>query len=145
MSFSRGIDWSLFYKPAPRSVRVGDLIFLEGEHETSVHVVCFPETGNLFIAGRFAPANTTIGETLNWFANEQIYEIDMEELYFRNSVSPAERPAKLWERKAFFMGHWKHYAKTGIYARAVIRLSDEGGIDNDPLPKNGFTTRGSPH
>jgi hypothetical protein len=130
MSFSlRGgtMDWSAFYKPAPKSVRVGDLTFMDGDNETYVNVVCFPDTGNLFMGGRFAPANTTIGETLNWFVGDHVYEIDLEELYFRNSVS-AERPAKPWERKVFFMGHWKHYAKTGIYARAVIRLAD----DDDP-------------
>jgi hypothetical protein len=121
----RGIDWSIFYKPAPKSIRVGDLVFLDGDTETSIPVVCFPDTGNLFMSGRFAPANTMIGETLNWFVGDEIYEIDLEELYFRNSVSHTERSAKPWERKAFFMGHWKHYAKTGIYARAVIRLADE--------------------
>jgi hypothetical protein len=126
MSFclGKGIDWRLFYKPAPKSVRVGDLTFMDGDNETYISVVCFPETGNLFMGGRFAPANTTIGETLNWFVGNEVVEIDLEELYFRNSVS-AERPAKPWERKVFFMGHWKHYAKTGIYARAVIRLTDE--------------------
>jgi hypothetical protein len=129
MSFSSrggGMDWSLFYKPAPKSVRVGDVAFLDRDQRTDVSVVCFPDTGNLFMSGRFAPANTTIGETLNWFAGDDIYEIDLEELYFHNSVSPLERPAKPWERRAFLMGHWKHYAKTGIYARAVIRLADEG-------------------
>jgi hypothetical protein len=131
MSFcsGRGMDWSIFYKPAPKSVRVGDLTFMDRDHETSVNVVCFPDTGNLFMSGRFAPANTTIGETLNWFVGDEIYEIDLEELYFRNAVF-AERPAKPWERRAFFMGHWKHYAKTGIYARAVIRLAD---ADESPV------------
>jgi len=122
------MNWSLFYKSAPKSVRVGDIIFLDGDQETNVSVVCFPETGNLFMAGKFAPSSVTIGETLNWFVGDQIFEIDMEELHFQNSVS-GERPAKPWERNVFFMGHWKHYAKTGVYARAVIRLGD---IDNDP-------------
>lgn len=132
MSFStrgRGIDWSIFYKPAPKSVHVGDLVFLDGNQQIDVSVMCFPDTGNLFMSGRFAPTNTTIGETLNWFVGDEVVEIDMEDLYFRNSVSSVERPAKPWERRAFFMGHWKHYAKTGIYARAIIRLPD----DDDPL------------
>ena len=118
------MDWRLFYKPAPKSVRVGDVVFLDGYQRTDVSVVCFPNSGNLFMAGKFAPSNTTIGETLNWFVGDEVFEIDMEELYFHNSVS-SERPAKPWERRAFFMGHWKHYAKTGIYARAIIRLADE--------------------
>jgi hypothetical protein len=127
MSFStRGgsMDWRLFYKPAPKSVHVGDLVFLDGDQRIDVSIVCFPDSGNLFMAGKFAPSNTTIGETLNWFVGDEVFEIDMEELYFHNSVS-SERPAKPWERRAFFTGHWKHYAKTGIYARAIIRLADE--------------------
>jgi hypothetical protein len=73
--------------------------------------------------GKFAPADKSIGETLGWFIGEQLFEMDIEELFFQTGKNP-ERPAHSWERGAFYMGHWKQYAKTGIRARATIRVDD---------------------
>ena len=73
--------------------------------------------------GKFAPANVPIGETLGWFVGEQLFEIDIEEIFFQNGKNP-ERPAHHWERGAFFMGRWKQYAKTDIRVRVTICVSD---------------------
>lgn len=123
MSFSLGTNWLTYCKPRPKLVHVGDILFKDRGHEEAVKVTCFPDTGTLFMNGRFGPAEVTIGGTLGWYMNETIYEIDIEELYFTNSIS-SERGARMWERNAFLVGHWKQYAKTGVYARATIRLSD---------------------
>ena len=123
MSFSLGMDWLTYYKPGPKTVHVGDITFKDKDQIEVVKITCFPETGTLFMNGRFGPTDLTIGGTLNWYTNETVYEIDIEELYFMNGES-LERSARMWERNAFLAGHWKHYAKTGIYVRATIRLSD---------------------
>jgi hypothetical protein len=107
-----------------RLVSVGLITYLIGTSSETVCVSCFTETGSLFMNGKFAPANKPIGETLGWFIGEQLFEIDIEELFFQTKKKP-ERPAHHWERGAFFMGRWKQYAKTDIRVRATIR------VDND--------------
>lgn len=104
-------------------VHVGDIVFKDKDREEHVKVTCFPDTGTIFMNGRFGPTGITIGDTLSWYVHDRVYEIDIEELYFVNGVS-SERGARIWERSAFLGGHWKHYAKTGIRVRATIRLSD---------------------
>jgi len=73
--------------------------------------------------GKFAPSNQTIGETLGWFIGEQLFEMDIEDLFFQNGKKP-ERPAHHWERGAFYMGRWKQYAKTDIRVRVTVRVTD---------------------
>jgi hypothetical protein len=106
-----------------RLVTVGLVTYLIGELSETILVTCFSDTGSLFMGGKFAPANMSIGETLGWFIGEQIFDIDIEELFFQTGKKP-ERPAHHWERGAFYMGRWKQYAKTGIRARATIRVTD---------------------
>jgi hypothetical protein len=106
-----------------RLVSVGLITYLIGGSSETILVTCFSDTGSLFMDGKFAPADKHIGETLGWFIGEQIFEIDIEELFFQSGKNP-ERRAHTWERGAFYMGHWKQYAKTGIRARATIRVDD---------------------
>uniref|UniRef100_A0A6C0AIV7 Uncharacterized protein n=1 Tax=viral metagenome TaxID=1070528 RepID=A0A6C0AIV7_9ZZZZ len=106
-----------------RLVNVGLVTYLVGESTKTILVTCFSDTGSLFMDGKFAPADKSIGETLGWFIGEQIFEIDIEDLFFKSEKKP-ERPAYHWERGAFFMGRWKQYAKTGIHARVTIRVDD---------------------
>jgi hypothetical protein len=123
MSFLLGMNCQKYCLPRPKLVHVGDIVFKDRDREEAVKITCFPDTGTLFMNGRFGPTDLTIGGTLGWYMNEPIYEIDIEELYFMNGSS-LERGARMWERNAFLVGHWKQYAKTGIYVRAIIRLSD---------------------
>lgn len=124
MSFHYG-NLLNFYRPDPsnRLVTVGMVTYLVGESSEAVCISCFTETGSLFMNGKFAPSNQPIGETLGWFIGTQIVEMDIEDLFFQTGKKP-ERPAHHWERGAFYMGRWKQYAKTGIRARATIRVTD---------------------
>ena len=112
-----------FYRPKNRLVSVGLVTYLVGESSETILVSCFTETGSLFMDGKFAPANIPIGETLGWFIGDQIFEMDIEDLFFQNGKKP-ERSAHHWERGAFYMGRWKQYAKTDIRVRATIRVTD---------------------
>ena len=112
-----------FYRPKNRLVSVGLITYLVGESSETILVSCFTETGSLFMDGKFAPSNQTIGETLGWFIGDQIFEMDIEDLFFQNGKKP-ERSAHHWERGAFYMGRWKQYAKTDIRVRATIRVTD---------------------
>lgn len=112
-----------FYRPKNRLVSVGLITYLVGESSETILVSCFTETGSLFMNGKFAPSNQTIGETLGWFIGDQMFEMDIEDLFFQNGKKP-ERPAHHWERGAFYMGRWKQYAKTDIRVRATIRVTD---------------------
>lgn len=122
MSFHYG-NMLDFYRPKNRLVSVGLITYLTGPSSETICVSCFTETGSLFMNGKFAPANKPIGETLGWFIGKQLFEIDIEELFFQTKKKP-ERPAHHWERGAFFMGRWKQYAKTDIRVRATIRVDD---------------------
>jgi hypothetical protein len=122
MSFHYG-NMLDFYRPKNRLVTVGLVTYLVGESSETIPVSCFTETGSLFMNGKFAPSNQTIGETLGWFIGEQLYEMDIGDLFFQNGKKP-ERPAHHWERGAFFMGRWKQYAKTDIRVRVTICVTD---------------------
>jgi hypothetical protein len=114
-----------FYRPQSKNrlVTVGLVTYLVGESSETIIVSCFTETGSLFMNGKFAPSNQTIGETLGWFIGEQLFEIHIEDLFFQNGKKP-ERPAYRWERGAFYMGRWKQYAKTDIRVRVTVRVVD---------------------
>jgi len=114
-----------FYRPQSKNrlVTVGLVTYLVGESSETIIVSCFTETGSLFMNGKFAPSNQTIGETLGWFIGEQLFEMDIEDLFFQNGKKP-ERPAHHWERGAFYMGRWKQYAKTDIRVRVTVRVTD---------------------
>jgi hypothetical protein len=114
-----------FYRSRPtnRLVSVGIITYLVGDSSETILVSCFTDTGSLFMDGKFAPADKSIGETIGWFIGEQMFELDIEDLYFQSGTNP-ERAAKHWERGAFFMGHWKQYAKTDIRVRVTIRVDD---------------------
>jgi len=114
-----------FYRPQSKNrlVTVGLVTFMVGESSETIIVSCFTETGSLFMNGKFAPSNQTIGETLGWFIGEQLFEIHIEDLFFQNGKKP-ERPAYRWERGAFYMGRWKQYAKTDIRVRVTVRVAD---------------------
>ena len=102
-------------------MNVGDVTFLNDGVPERVKVTCFADTGTLFMNGRFAPDGVSIGETLDWYVGEKVYEIDIEELYYQKGSNP-ERPAHEWERKAFLMGRWKFHAKNDIHIRVNIRI-----------------------
>ena len=119
MAFYLGLNLNMF-KPR-RLINVGDVVFLNDGVPERVKVTCFADTGTLFMNGRFAPAGVSIGETLDWYAGEKIYELDIEELYYQKGSNP-ERPAHEWERKAFLMGRWKFHAKNDVHIRVNIRL-----------------------
>lgn len=123
MSFLLGMDLN-FFRPRHRLVVVGDVIIKDYDTEERVAITCFLDTGTLFIDGKFAPAHLRIGESLNWYLNEMITDMDIEELFFDNSSMRGERPAHTWEKRTFLMGHWKQYARNSIQIRLVIRLGD---------------------
>jgi hypothetical protein len=139
MAFYLGLNLNLF-KPRKRLVNVGDILFLNDGVPERVKVTCFTDTGTLFMNGRFAPDGVSIGETLDWYVGEKVYEIDIEELYYQKGSNP-ERPAHQWERKVFLMGRWKFHAKNDIHIRVHITLRD--GHQNESVflsigePQNG--------
>jgi hypothetical protein len=122
MAFYLGLNLNLF-KPRKRLVNVGDVTFLTDGVPEKVKVTCFTDTGTLFMNGRFAPDGVSIGETLDWYVGEKVYEINIEELYYQKGSNP-ERPAHKWERMIFLMGRWKFHAKNDIHIRVRIKLSD---------------------
>lgn len=123
MSFLLGMDLN-FFRPRHRLVVVGDVVIKDSDTEERVAITCFLDTGTLFIDGKFAPAHLTIGESLNWYLNETITDMDIEELFFDNSSMRGERPAHTWEKRTFLLSHWKQYARNNIQIRLVIRLGD---------------------
>ena len=139
MAFYLGLNLNLF-KPRKRLVNVGDVLFLNDGVPERVKVTCFTDTGTLFMNGRFAPDGVSIGETLDWYVGEKIYENDIEELYYQKGSKP-ERPAHQWERKVFLMGRWKFHAKNDVHIRVHITLRD--GHQNESVflsigePQNG--------
>jgi len=115
-----------FFNPSNKLVKVGEIIVKDVDYERFFDVTCFTVSGTLFIDGRFAPAGiTAIGTSLNWFLGEIVGDIDIEELYFENTVHPMGRPAHAWEKRSFLHGHWKQYAKNNIRIRLVLRFGDE--------------------
>jgi hypothetical protein len=120
MAFYLGLNLNLF-KPRRRLVNVGEVVFLTDGLPEKVKVTCFADTGTLFMNGRFAPDGVSIGETLDWYVGEKVYEIDIEELYYQKGSNP-ERPAHGWERKAFLLGRWKFHAKNDVHIRVHIAL-----------------------
>jgi hypothetical protein len=122
MAFYLGLNLNMF-KPRRRLINVGDVTFLTDGVPERVKVTCFADTGTLFMNGRFAPDGVSIGETLGWYVGEDVYEIDIEELYYQKGSNP-ERSAHEWERKAFLLGRWKFHAKNDVHIRVRITLSD---------------------
>jgi len=120
MAFYLGLNLNMF-KPRRRLINVGEVVFLNDGLPEKVKVTCFADTGTLFMNGRFAPDGVSIGETLDWYAGEKVYEIDIEELYYQKGSNP-ERPAHGWERKVFLLGRWKFHAKNDIHIRVHIAL-----------------------
>ena len=120
MAFYLGLNLNMF-KPRKRPVNVGEVVFLTEGVPEKVKVTCFADTGTLFMNGRFAPDGVSIGETLDWYAGEKVYEIDIEELYYQKGSNP-EPPAHGLERKAFLLGRWKFHAKNHTHIRVHIAL-----------------------
>lgn len=114
-----------FFSPANKLVKVAEVTVKDCGEEEHFAVSCFTVSGTLFMDGRFAPAGSTIGASLDWFLGEIVGDIDIEELYFENSTHPMGRPAHAWEKRTFLLGHWKQYAKNDIHIRLTIRLGDD--------------------
>ena len=114
-----------FFSPANKLVKVAEVTVKDCGEEEHFAVSCFTVSGTLFMDGRFAPAGSTIGASLDWFLGEILGDIDIEELYFENSTHPMGRPAHGWEKRSFLHGHWKQYAKNNIRIRLTIRLGDD--------------------
>jgi hypothetical protein len=114
-----------FFNPANKLVNVAEITVKDGHGEDHFDVTCFTVSGTLFMDGRFPPSGLTIGAGLNWYLGEIVRDIDIEELYFENSVHPMGRPAHGWEKRTFLYGHWKQYAKNNIRIRLTIRLADD--------------------
>jgi hypothetical protein len=114
-----------FFNPANKLVKVAEITVKDCDEHDHFAVSCFTVSGTLFMDGRLPPPGLTIGAGLNWFLGEIVGDIDIEELYFENSVHPMGRPAHGWEKRTFLYGHWKQYAKNNIRIRLTIRLADD--------------------
>ena len=134
MSFLLGMDID-FFKPQHRPIIVGDITIKDYDTEDRISVTWSVDTGTLFMDGNITPVHFTIGDSLNWYLDDRITDIDIEDLYFDNTDVRGERPAHPWEKRTFLLGHWTQYAKHSIRVRLVIRLGDtDSDFESD---KNG--------
>jgi len=89
-----------------------------------IPVLCFPETGSVFIDGRIIPQPMSIGKSLEHVIGQPIYDIDITTLTFHRPGFP-ERLAYTWERRTFLHSHWKPLAQNKIYTYCEIQLDDK--------------------
>jgi hypothetical protein len=121
MSFRIHSEYTI---PTNSLVHVGEIMM----GNNFLRVSCIPKTRTVYINNIFIPKDITIGESLEWYAQDPIKHYEIRILCYQLG-SNEPRAAHKWERNIFFQGRWTYYAKNNIYVSAVI-ISTEIDIDD---------------